>query len=112
MEELNVWAMTNAGNMKETMFFDPSVDWSKIGPGHLIVFRAIADPGKVFTKYAHKEIKDNTPQDFVLQKMADVLFADDATFLRYVAQNYNAFYGPTTDLMRWAKMARESGTLS
>lgn len=77
--------MENAKRMSEAMFFDPSVDWSRFDPLHLLVLRACA-PRNVFTREAKAGYLTRVGGNEDLTEITNAIFADDYTFVNAIPE--------------------------
>jgi hypothetical protein len=96
-----VWLFTNAKQMDETMFLEPSIDWEEVEPFDILVLRASTPPG-VFTQKAKEGYLSQVEHDSKLAQIADAIFADDQGFINGLPEDLRVFKPQFTSLMRLA----------
>jgi len=78
---ISQWMFEHAKEMNEAMFFDPSVNWLRFAPEHLLVMRACT-PDNVFTLTAKAGYLARVGGNPPLTEITEALFGTDFEFLQ------------------------------
>ncbi|HSI21349.1 MAG TPA: hypothetical protein VLA04_06725 [Verrucomicrobiae bacterium] len=95
--EIATWLIENAKHMSERIFFQPTNDWNRLEPHHVLALRACT-PLNVFTPTAKGGYLTQVADNAALASLASVMFGSDYDFLTNLPDEYRYLQPELTQL--------------